>query len=210
MSHTSPQEALAAAAEWRLLGLLLERPHEGWHDEIRALAREISDPALVAAASMGNGIGEGVYLDVFGPGGDVSPREVAYRGRQDPGATVADVSAFYRAFAYEPHAEDPPDHVAVEVGFVGYLYLKEAFALSHEDREGARICEEGLQRFLDEHLRCIAEPLLAKLTLLAPVPHLLGAASALLQRAGPAPSTYADVVPDGMEGDDLSCDGCAR
>jgi len=209
MIHTSPQAALAASAEWRLIGLLLERPREGWHEAVHALALEVHDPVLVAAASTGSRIGEGVYLDVFGPGGDVSPREVAYRGRQDPGATVADVSAFYRAFAFEPRVEDPPDHVAVEVGFAGYLRLKESFALSRADREGALLCAEGLQRFLDEHLRCIAEPLLAKLTLLAPLPHLLGAASALLERTGPAPSPYADAVPDGMEGDDLSCEGCA-
>ena len=40
------------------------------------------------------------YLDVLGPGGSVSPREVAYRGRQDQAQIIADVSAFYGAFPF--------------------------------------------------------------------------------------------------------------
>ena len=206
----SASEALAQAAEWRLIGLLLERPRSGWNEEIRSLAREVRDPALAAAAIVAGDAAEGVYLDVLGPGGDVSPREVAYRGRQDPGATVADVSAFYKAFAYEPRAEDPPDHVAVEAGFAGYLRLKESYALSHGRPDEARLCAEALERFIEEHLCCVAEPLMAKLALLAPVPHLLGAASALLQRTGPAPANDADPFPVELEGDDLSCGGCPQ
>ena len=201
--------AVAAAAEWRLLGLLFERPRPGWREEIATLACEVHDAALQAAASAAATTTESEYLDVLGPGGVVSPREVGYRGREDPGAIVADVSAFYAAFAFHPRAEDPPDHVAVEAGFAGYLCLKEAYALAHDNTEAARTCAEARSRFTAEHLAFFAEPLGAKIELLSPVPHLLLAAAALVQRTGPLPVGYADTLPDDMEGDVLGCDGCA-
>jgi hypothetical protein len=202
------QESVVAAAAWRLLALLFERPRPGWSDQIRALAAEVDDSTLRAAAAAAVASGESEYLDVLGPGGAVSPREVAYRGRLDPARILADIAAFYAAFAYRPRAEDPPDHVAVEAGFAGYLELKAAYALARGDGEAERACREALARFVSEHLRCIAAPLLAKLQLLSPVPHLAGAAAALLARTGPAPAGYAEPFPGDVDSDAFSCDGC--
>lgn len=55
---------------------------------------------------------------MLGPGGLASPREVAYRGMGDPGQILSDILAFHEAFAFRPEAEEPPDHVAVEAGFL--------------------------------------------------------------------------------------------
>ncbi len=202
----APENAIAAAAEWRLIGLLFERPRPGWNAEIESVAGEVQDPALRAAAAAASATNESEYLDVLGPGGVVSPREVAYRGREDPGAILADVSSFYAAFAFHPRAEDPRDHIAVACGFAGYLCLKEAFAAANGDSESARTCAEALERFTTEHLRYVAEPLCAKIEMLSPVPHLLLAARSLLQRTGPAPAPYADIVD--ADGDSPGCDGC--
>jgi hypothetical protein len=201
--------ALAAAAEWRLLGLLFERPRPGWHQEITALAAEIRDPELLEAAAASVSAHESEYLDVLGPGGSVSPREVAYRGREDPGAIVADVSAFYAAFAFHPRAEDPPDHVAVEAGFAGYLCLKEAYASARGNGEAANTAAAARARFTAEHLRFVAAPLGARIAGLSPVPHLLLAAAALVQRTGTVPAGTADTPADEELGDGLGCDGCA-
>lgn len=38
------------AAEWRLTGLLLECPTEGWPEQVSALAAEVEDADLKAAA----------------------------------------------------------------------------------------------------------------------------------------------------------------
>ena len=206
---TNVAPALAAAAEWRLIGLLLERPRPGWHDEVARLAAEIADAALQTAAKAANVATESEYLDVLGPGGVVPAREVGYRGREDPGSIVADVRAFYAAFAFHPRAEDPPDHLAVEAGFMGYLCLKEAYARRHNDVEAADTAAVARARFGAEHLAFVAEPLVAKLDMLSPVPHLLLAASALLQRTGPLPAAFTDTLPDEMEGDALGCGGCA-
>jgi len=178
--------AVAAASEWRLTGLLLERPHEGWHAAVHALAREVHSPTLRAASRVACDADEGAYLRVFGSGGAVSPREVTYRGMEDPGRLLSDLAAFYDAFAFRPRAEDPIDHVAVETGFVGYLRLKEAFASARGDEEAANVSAAGAKRFIEEHVRHWAGPIVAGL-LRAGAPHLVLAARNVLERVGPVP-----------------------
>ena len=207
--------ALAAAAAWRLIGLLFERPQSGWEEEIAALSNEVEDVALQQAVAEarraisehGSATVAAAYLAIFGPGGGISPREVAYRVREDPGSILADLSAFHAAFAFHPRAEDPLDHVAVEAGFVGYLHLKEAFARSRNDAEATRTCAEAAESFLTAHLRCFAEPLCQRLQ--GTLPHLELAARALLGRTGPAPEPYR-TFQNGDPGDEdcLSCAGC--
>jgi hypothetical protein len=155
--------AVAAAAEWRLLGLLLERPRAGWHDEVARLGREVGGIAIRDAVAAAGGAGEGEYLALLGPGGLVSPREVAYRGLQDPGRVLADLAAVYQAFAFGPRAEDPMDHIAVEVAFVGYLFLKEGFALATGDTEAAETTAAARRAFVREHLSMTAAPLADRL-----------------------------------------------
>jgi len=119
------QDTLRQAAEWRLLGLLFERPREGWKREVEALRVEVADPEIRIAAELAGQEGtEGIYLALLGPGGAVSPREVTYRGMQDPGHILADIEAFHEAFAFHPDTEEPPDHLAVEAGFSGILGIE--------------------------------------------------------------------------------------
>lgn len=145
-------ELLRTAALWRLLGLLLERPRPGWHDEVRALAGESDDNELRDAAERAMDTDERAYLQAFGPGGAVSPREVRYRGYRDPGQVLADVRCFYDAFSFVPRAEDPIDHVAVEAGFVGYLHLKLAFAVEGGLAGEAETTRAAIVEFLRSHL----------------------------------------------------------
>ena len=154
--------ALAAAAEWRVLSLLLERPRAGWHEEITALRGEVHRVRLQTAAEAVLTASEGEYLRLVGPGGAVSAREVAYCGQQDPGWVLSDVASFYRAFAFQPRAEDPIDHIAVEVGFVAYLFLKEAFAQADGDRERAALTAQARRRFLETHLAPLATSFAAR------------------------------------------------
>ena len=151
------QQLLGDAAAWRLLGLLFERPREGWWQEMEMLSQEVSDPAIKAAADAAQeGASEGLYLALLGPGGPVPPREVAYRGMEDPGHILADIGAFYDAFAFQPATEEPPDHLAVEAGFLGYLCLKEAYALARGNAEEAELVATAADRFREAHLSALA------------------------------------------------------
>jgi hypothetical protein len=144
---TRVPDAIAEAARWHLLGVLFERPRARRTD-LRALAGEVPDPALRAAAELVGAGTEGTYLAALGPGGTCSPREVAYCGLRDPGWVLADVARYYQAFGYLPRAEDPLDHVAVEVGFVAYLQLKAALARERGDEEAAAVTTAAREAFV--------------------------------------------------------------
>lgn len=175
------RNALRKAAEWRLLSLLLERPRPGWQEEIASLAQEVDDTWLHEAAVLSRTASEETYLALFGPGGSTSPREVAYAGMEDPGRLLADVISFYRAFAFMPQAEDPPDHVAVETSFVGYLALKEAYARAHENSDAVQVTQAAQDRFLEAHLDRLIRGLTEKLSDSGPA-YLIKTIAALLRK----------------------------
>ncbi len=182
------RELLAEAAAWRLLGLLLERPREGWRDEVDALCQEARDAEAAAADAAREEAGEALYLALLGPGGVISPREVAYRGMEDPGHILSDIKAFYQAFAYDPQAEEPPDHIAVEAGFLGYLCLKEAYARAGGHAENAEVAAQAAYRFRQGHLATLAWSLADRLER-TEVRYLSLAARAMALRTGPRPDT---------------------
>lgn len=157
--ETEELELLREATAWRLIGLLLECPGEGWAEQIAALA-ELTDGAdLEEAAHLAPGeASPGLYHTTFGPGGPASPREVTYRDTVHPGQFLAELRALYEAFAYTPASDEPPDHVSVEAGFAGYLRLKEAYARSCGNEDQAAVTVAAAGRFVDEHLALIAGP----------------------------------------------------
>lgn len=156
------QALVAEAAAWRLASLLLERPHGDWQRDVDALAREVIDPDIAAAARAVNGASEEAYQRLFGPGGAISPREVSYSGFEDPGQLMAALQAFYRAFSFSPEREEAIDHVAVEAGFTGYLFLKEAYARMEQDGEAAAVTRSARQRFIEAHLKRSARGALSR------------------------------------------------
>ncbi len=175
---------LHEAAAWRLLGLLLERPHDEWWQGVKTLSRACADPEIVGAAEAAVAAGdEGHYLAIVGPGGPVSLRAVTYRGMEDPGRIIADLRSFYEAFAFHPATEEAPDHLAVEAGFLGYLYLKEAYARARGSEDEADVAAQAAACFREEHLSGLAWPVADRLQS-AGVRYLAVAATALARRAG--------------------------
>lgn len=154
-SATRAEELTAQAAAWRLASLLLERPRPEWHAAIAKLSCEVEEQQLSLAASHASDAAEETYHWAFGPNGNVSPREVSYCGFEDPGRLMAELAAYYHAFSFQPKREESIDHIAVETGFVGYLFLKEAYAEMRDNPESAFITAEARRRFIDEHVqRC--------------------------------------------------------
>ena len=161
-SYLDSRELLVLAASWHLASLLLERPRPEWKSEIARLAAEVSDPRLTGCAAQADQASEEVYHRLFGPAGAVSPREVSYCGFEDPGRLLAQLSAFYHAFSFNPQREESIDHVSVEAGFVGYLFLKEAYARMRNAAASAAIARDARERFLREHLARSARGMLER------------------------------------------------
>ncbi len=175
--------AAQTAAEWRLLGLLFERPRPGWAEEVESLAKEVGSSELRRVAELAvSAASEGEYHRILGPGGFASPREVSY-SRVDPGLLLAELFRTYTAFAYRPQPEEPIDHIAVEVGFAGYLYLKEAFALFQGDSKLASEVASARGAFLENHLQGFAGGFAQRLDALSPS-YLRECTRILAQRCG--------------------------
>jgi nitrate reductase assembly molybdenum cofactor insertion protein NarJ len=154
------RQLIEEAVAWRMLGLAFERPRNGWRDHVLSIANDAHDDDVRVIAELAKEqASEELFLDVFGPGGAVSPREVAYRGMADPGQLLSELEAMYGAFAYEPKSEECPDHVSVEAGFVGYLRMKQAFARIIGDAEAESVAHDAAKLFIAEHLGPIAEGL---------------------------------------------------
>ena len=178
---TEARTAIAEAAAWRLLGLLLARPRPGWREEIEVLAEELADGDLKELSKKSGEAREGVYLGLLGPGGPVSPRECSYYPLRDPSTILADLSGFYKAFAFDIENEEPLDHISTELDFVAYLATKQAYAQASEDEEARAITAQALHKFFEDHLREFSELFTQRLDLLGST-YLLPIAQALQRK----------------------------
>ncbi len=207
-SEIQARRLLQQAGEWRLISLLLAPPSPGWRESLRQLAGCTEDPILRKAASAALQEGsEQSYHSVFAPRGPVSGREVGYRALLATGGLLAEINSYYEAFAYPAPGEEPPDHVCREADFVAYLRMKEAYALFCGHQEGAHLTAEAAQRFIEEHLAYIAEPLFTALEATGSE-YLRLAAKSLLERTGPPRSPAPFRVLEQELTESLGEDGC--
>jgi nitrate reductase assembly molybdenum cofactor insertion protein NarJ len=191
------KKLLRDAAEWRLISLLFECPGKEWQTQVAGLAKEVADPKLKEAAKAAREeASESLYHSTLGPGGPAAPREVSYRQSLMPGQMLDEISAYYNAFAYQPIIPEPPDHIAVMTGFMGYMRLKESLG----NTEQAEITAKAAKKFLDGHLNSIAEPL-AKSLAHSGIRYLGLASEVLLQRVGPCRQVAVAPVTE-------ACGGC--
>jgi hypothetical protein len=176
---------LAEASDWHLISLLFQCPSADWRLLIGQMSEETEDSDLKAAvAAAKEEATEGLYHSIFGPGGPAPPREVSHRNIAQTGYLISELTSYYEAFCYRPDIREPADHVAVETGFVGYLRLKEAYALECGDSDHAEVTRNAARQFIDEHLSELA----GRLTLAlagSHVNYLASAVNALLCRTGP-------------------------
>ena len=182
------------AAEWRLISLLFECPCASWRKQVAGLMNEVADPELKSAAAEAlEEASEGLFHHAFGPGGPAPPREATYHQTVQLGYLMSELQAYYNAFAFHPRSAEPPDHVAVETAFIAYLKMKEAYALACEDQDRAATASESGQRFLQEHLANMAQPLAGHLAQ-SGIGYLAKASAALLERVG-QPAVKASPLP---------------
>lgn len=204
-------ELLKEAAEWSLMGLLLQCPSEQWLETIVERGTEMRDQQLrncvKAAIQQAN---EGLYHSIFGPGGPAPAREVSCHETMQLGYLLSELSAYYDAFAFDPGNDEPADHISVELRFMSYLRLKQVYALASGDQERAAITAQAADNFRNEHLRMMAEPLATALAN-SEIPYLAGVSAAMLERTGPRPQDYFPLMQESIAADqeDASLFDCA-
>lgn len=203
----SAKALLAEAVDWRLIGILLECPGPGWRERVSSLARETTDGHLRTAANIAmEEANEGLYHSAFGPGGPAPPREATHRDTVQLGYLMSELQTVYNAFGYQPQTMEPLDHISVEAGFVGYLKLKQAYAVSCGDQEAAAVTGEACREFLSEHVASISGPL-TELLANSDVEYLKYVAGALKPRSGEPKKRFVVLSPGDISSadEDFGC-----
>ncbi|MBL8229218.1 MAG: molecular chaperone TorD family protein [Bryobacterales bacterium] len=199
---------LQEAAEWRLLGLMFEYPSETWRHQISALLADLHQTALVPLAKAAlESASPGLHFALFGPAGTVPVREVTYQGGVQLGYLMSELSGYYSAFGYEHGGQESDDHLAVELGFLSFLRMKEAYATLAGNAPDAQFAAEIGESFIRDHLALMVEPISNRLAAFAPE-YLTEAGRQLLDRVGPAPrSDYplAAILTSGDDSEEMSC-----
>lgn len=154
----STADWLERAATWRFASLLFQLPSVETVAELRAVARDVRPEWRDEAEQLASFPLDGwqtEYHRVLGPGGcpasESSYDDNALAGR---GPLLARVAGFYEAFAFRPHenSREVPDHISHELGFLGYMALKCAFAAYAGEQGPLEVAREAYARFLSEHL----------------------------------------------------------
>ncbi len=180
----SVREALARSALYELLAWGLGGPGAGYDDccnparQLLAETREAIPPALERPLA--------ALLDVVGTGGrrdwgaearrifthvrsaDCPPNELPYRSRElfRESQQLADINGFYRAFGFENGGvrRERPDHVAVELEFLGALSVLQAMAVAAGDVQREQVAQQAYRHFLRDHALAWMPSFAARLT----------------------------------------------
>jgi TorA maturation chaperone TorD len=152
-------QALERATLFRFLARLLQLPTEAGSRELAELAQELPEPLREKAHALAEELGPvrvHEYHRLMAPIGPCRDCESDYTSQLfgSKGPLLTDIAGFYRAFSFDPSSELPasPDHISAELGFLGYLAFKEAYALHREAREQVAICREAYDSFRATHL----------------------------------------------------------
>ncbi len=199
---------LSEAAEWRLYGLLFEYPGEEWRAQVLALLPDLREDRLRALGEAAlKHATPGLHIALFGPAGSVPAREVKWQGGVQFGYLMAELNAYYEAFGYAATAEEAADHFAIELGFVSYLKMKQALAVSEGAEQRAAVAAEALAQFVKDHIAVCAEPVFKLLENYGPE-YLIEAGGRIVLLAGPSPrSAYPLALPDEIDDDssEMTC-----
>lgn len=125
-------------------------------------ARDALHPVLATLRATSTGLElpslQSEHRRVFGhiESSSCPPYETRYGSRHlfQQTQQLADIAGFYRAFGLDlsEGANERPDHLAIELEFLHFLCLKEAYALAHHGPEQVELCRDAEAKFLMEHL----------------------------------------------------------
>jgi len=160
--------ALEQAARFRVAALLLSLPGPEVASEVAEVASCLAEPVRAEVFAVSEAMRtardlEADYHRLMGPGGACAAAESDH----DPaaccnkGPLLADVRAFYKAFAFDEQAVargEALDHVSTECAFMAYLHFKAAHALFVQDDEAASVTRQAIRSFRRDHL----DPFLAR------------------------------------------------
>ena len=169
--------ALARAVLYRIAGLAFRHPGAEWREQWMSAADGAREAALAcreldgspaelagaveAALSCRLPIDEitAEHARVIGhtPRASTTPYETEWSGAAGELLQfhqLSDISAFYNAFCLElgSRCDERADHISIELEFMHFLAVKEAWAEEQRLHDLAGLCRDTARKFLSEHL----------------------------------------------------------
>ena len=150
------QDLLREAGWYRFFSLCFQPPREGLKTEMEKIYSEVVKEENLYNIRFDDANQVEEHHSVLGAGGLCSACESEYVANRlgGKGLLMADVAGFYKAFSFVPEGEfqSPVDNISVELSFMSYMTLKEAFALFSGLKEEMQICTEAKEKFKKEHI----------------------------------------------------------
>ncbi len=148
---------LSRAAVLQFASLALQPPSNEVIEEMRNLIAAVTEDARDSAKAILElplADWEPEFFSVLGPAGCAVCESSYERAAQaSRGPMLAEVAAFYEAFAYAPdRLREVPDHAAMELGFLSFLAMKVAFAGFESQAEAASVAAQAYSDFHCQHL----------------------------------------------------------
>jgi DMSO reductase family type II enzyme chaperone len=155
-------QAVGRSAVYGLLAQVFAYPTQGLVQTAAAALAALPDTSGVAFRALVETMPpaqelEAAFTQLFthSSSRDCPVHETSYTAREIFQQTqqMADIAGFYAAFGVETRAGgERPDHISVELEFMQYLTVKEAYARQHLGAARVRQCRRGQRLFLQEHL----------------------------------------------------------
>lgn len=159
MSRSHAEQAVCSGQLYLFLAGAFLYPREDWTRDWAVLVQLAQESGIRAPAlpPWGDSLEtlQGYHYRAFGVTGSLCyeteyglPHE--FRHSQE----LADLAGFYAAFGFSTGGavRERPDHLAVELEFMGILRFKEAYALERGTPEQVEVCIEAQRKFLQDHL----------------------------------------------------------
>ena len=229
-AHVTPLASdLDRAATARLLSIGLTAPDAATVGELRELAGALAEGAgaadpihsLTTALADDGAVADlpFAFEELFGGEVPCPPYEGSYERDPFRGTRqMADAAGFYRAFGAGSNgpAAERPDHIACQLEFVAFLAARRMSAAAASDPETAATCTEAEDAFLRAHLGRFMGVVCTSIaaTTESPIYRALAqVGSAFIEAELVArnlePGELRRPVPTGVEGDEVTCGGCA-
>lgn len=226
---TPPASDLERAATARLLSIGLTAPDAATVGELRDLAGALAEGAgdadpihsLAQALADDDAVADLPFAFEALFGGEVPcpPYEGSYERDPFRGTRqMADAAGFYRAFGAgsDGPAAERPDHIACQLEFVAFLAARRMSAAAASDAGTAATCAEAEDAFVRAHLGRFMGVVCTSIVATTESPIYLalaqvGAAFIAVELAARdiEPGEVRRPVPSGVEGDEVTCGGCA-
>jgi TorA maturation chaperone TorD/hemerythrin-like domain-containing protein len=207
------KNALARASLCRALSLAFRLPGPDLARQLKELADTIGGEEGARIRALPEL--EQQFHRVLGAGGVCPANEsdhLPWRTVGGKGAILGDVAAFYEAFRFDPTKEhrESPDHLAIELSFLGWLSFQEAYAIHGDRREERALCRSAIEKFTEEHLATWLERFTGRMAAVAEEGFYRAASELLARYVQWMPAASAPrAAPDDIALSGVPLDDCA-